>query len=142
MNNGKQGEQLFQQIMQQRGYQVVDVSNNSQYFDKDIDVLLTSSTTGETKSFEIKWDTKLNSTGNLFIEMINPRSEGCCGWFEFIQADYLAYGDSIAKQFYIIDVEYLKDFMAKKKRIYEYKRCSDGAEGYLIPLEHLKYKIL
>ena len=142
MPNGKPGEILFQQIMQQRGYKVVDVSNNSQYFDKDIDVLLTSSTTGETKSFEIKWDTKLNSTGNLFIEMINPRSQGCCGWFEFIQADYLAYGDAITGQFYIIDVEYLKDFMSKKKRLYERKMCSDGAEGYIVPLEHLEYKKL
>lgn len=142
MPNGKLGEQLFQQAMQNKGYKVEDVSENSSYWNKDIDVIITSPTTGETKKFEVKWDEKINKTGKLFIEMINPRSEGCCGWFEFIKADYLAYGDAISKQFYIIDVEYLKDFMSKKKRNFEYKICSDGAEGYVVPLKRVQYQTL
>lgn len=142
MANGKQGEQLFKQIMQNRNYQVEDVSNNPSYWNKDIDIILTSSTTGLTKTFEVKFDERINKTGNLFIEMINPRSEGMLGWFEFIEADYLAYGDAISKQFYIIDVEYLKDFMSEKKRNYEYKICSDGAEGYLVPLKRIQYQTL
>ena len=142
MPNGKQGELLFKQIMQDKGYIVEDTTNNSDYWSKDIDFIVTSTATGAVKTFEVKYDNRLNSTGNLFIETINPRSEGCCGWFEFIQADYLAYGDSITNQFYIIDVEYLKDFMAKKKRNFEYKICSDGAEGYAVPLKRIEYKTL
>lgn len=142
MNNGKYGEQLFKQIMQERNYTVEDVSNNSDYFYKDIDFILTSSTSGLVKTFEVKWDERINQTGNLFIEMINPRSEGCCGWFEFIKADYLAYGDAVSKQFYIIDVKYLKDFMSKNKNSFKYKRCSDGAEGYVVPLKYIQYQQL
>ena len=141
MNNGKIGEKLFQQAMQNKGYKVEDVSNNPSYWNKDIDFIITSPTTGITKTFEVKWDAKLNKTGNLFIEIVNPRSWGFNGWFKFIEADYLVYGDAISEQFYIIDVKYLKDFMATKKHSFEYKECSDGAEGYLVPLksvDHLK----
>lgn len=46
MNNGKYGEQLFAQIMENGGYKVNDVSGNPEYWSKDIDFLITSPTTG------------------------------------------------------------------------------------------------
>ena len=138
MNNGKQGEQLFYQIMRGRNYTVEDVREIRKYQLRDTDFILTSPTTGTVKTFEVKWDEKLNSTGNIFIEMINPRSHNLDGWFEFIEADYLAYGDAISQKFYIINVEWLKSyFVEKKRRLFEYKKCNDGAEGYLVPLKLL-----
>lgn len=56
MPNGKQGEELFKQIMQNRNYKVVDVTDNPDYWVKDIDFIVTSPTTGLTKSFEVKYD--------------------------------------------------------------------------------------
>ena len=91
--------------MESRGYTVEDVSNNPQYWYKDIDFIVTSSTSGETKTFEVKWDTKVNTTGNLFLEYESLYSKGGKGWFEFCEADFLAYGDAITKVFYIIDME-------------------------------------
>ena len=42
MSNGKQGEKLFAQIMTDCGYKVEDVSNNPDYWYKDIDSFITS----------------------------------------------------------------------------------------------------
>ena len=75
-NNGKQGESLFKEIMIARGYDVKDVSNNPEYWYKDIDFIITSPTTGETKSFEVKWDSRINQTGNLYLELTNVHSKG------------------------------------------------------------------
>jgi FlaA1/EpsC-like NDP-sugar epimerase len=46
MTSGKQGEMLFRQIMINKGYKVVDVSDNPEYWRKDIDFIITSPTTG------------------------------------------------------------------------------------------------
>lgn len=45
-NNGKQGERLFKETMAARGYDVVDVSGNPDYWYKDIDFIITSPASG------------------------------------------------------------------------------------------------
>jgi hypothetical protein len=42
--------------MENRGYTIKDVSNNPDYWSDDIDFLITSPTSGLTKSIEVKWD--------------------------------------------------------------------------------------
>ena len=135
-NNGKQGEQLFQQIMESRGYTVEDVSNNPQYWYKDIDFIVTSSTSGETKTFEVKWDTKINTTGNLFLEYESLYSKGGKGWFEFCEADFLAYGDAVTKVFYIIDMEQLRQ--AANNLPFRSARCGNDSIGQLVALKDIQ----
>lgn len=67
--------------MENRNYSVVDVSDNPDYWYKDIDFIITSPTSGETKTFEVKWDSRINRTGNLYIELTNIHSKGGKGWF-------------------------------------------------------------
>lgn len=69
--------------MESGNYSVVDVSSNSDYWDKDIDFIVTSPTTGAVKSFEVKWDSRINSTGNLYLELSNVHSKGGKGWYTF-----------------------------------------------------------
>jgi hypothetical protein len=107
--NGKQGEQLFKSIMESRNYTVEDVSNNPAYWSKDIDFIVTSPTTGLTKTFEVKYDKRINKTNNLYLELVNINSRGGKGWFEFCQADYIAYGDATTDTFYIIPLEKLRE---------------------------------
>lgn len=64
-------------------YLVNDVSSNPSYWDKDIDFIITSPTTQLTKTFEVKWDSRINSTGNLYLELTNVHSKGGRGWFDF-----------------------------------------------------------
>ena len=108
-NNGKQGEQVFSYRMKQAGYTVQDVSNNPDYWTKDIDFLITSPTTSAIRSFEVKWDARINQTGNLYLELANVHSKGGKGWFSFCEADYLAYGDAQTKVFYVIDMQQLRE---------------------------------
>ena len=135
MSIGKQGEQLFAQIMQDKGYTVEDVSNNPDYWYKDIDFFITSPTSGSRKSFEVKFDTRMNRTGNLYLEFSNRHSKDCKGWFEFCQADYLAYGNATAKKFFVIPMEALRERLANiPKRI---AFCGNDSAGYLVHISQI-----
>lgn len=131
-SNGKQGEQLFQQKMQQLGHQVQNVSANPEYWTKDIDFIVTSSATGLTKSFEVKWDSKINKTHNLYLELTNVHSKGGNGWFKFCEADYLAYGDAKKRLFYIIPLDQLKERV--KHLPQKMAQCGADSIGLLVSL--------
>lgn len=133
MNAGKQGEQLFQQRMLENGYSIKDVSNNSDYWSKDIDFIVTSPKTGATRSFEVKWDSRINATGNLYLELTNIHSKGGKGWFNFCQADYLAYGDAQAQVFYIIPLSDLKERVNQSARR-RYAQCGSDSTGLLVSI--------
>ena len=135
MNNGKQGENLFKQIMESRNYKVEDVSGNEEYWNKDIDFIITSSTTGITKTFEVKFDSRINQTGNLYLEIANIHSQGGKGWFEFCQADYVAYGDALNGTFYIISLLELRERVKRlpKRQV----NCGTDSIGLLVSLKDI-----
>lgn len=135
MNNGKQGENLFKEIMESRGYAVEDVSGNQEYWDKDIDFIITSSTSGLTKTFEVKWDSRINRTGNLYLEIANIHSKGGKGWFEFCEADFLAYGDAANGTFYIIPLLALRERVKKLQP--SQVNCGFDSIGYLVSLKDI-----
>lgn len=122
--------------MQQRKYIVEDVSDNPEYWDRDIDFIITSPTSGTTKTFEIKWDSRVNQTGNMYLELNNVHSKGGQGWFNFCQADYLAYGDAAAKVFYIIPLLELKERV--KKLPYRQASCGSDSIGQLVALKDIQ----
>lgn len=139
-NNGKQGERLFSEAMAARGYDVVDVSGNPEYWYKDIDFIITSPTSGQTKTFEVKWDTRINRTGNLYLERTSsftkqPGIQGL-GWFEWCQADFLAYGDAVSGQFYIIPMEKLRQ--AAENLPYRSAQCGSDSTGQLVALKDIE----
>lgn len=134
-NNGKQGEQLFAQIMQQKGHTVEDVSGNPDYWYKDIDFFVTSSTSGLRKSFEVKWDTRICKTGNLYLEFSNRHSKDQKGWFEFCEADYLAYGNAKANKFFIIPMDQLRERLANIPKKIAF--CGNDSAGYLVHISQI-----
>ena len=139
MNNGKQGEYLFQKKMSGQGYIVQNVSENRNYFDKDIDFVITNPATGNIRTFEVKWDERINSTGNLFLELENPRSKqwNGQGWWLHCKADYLIYGDAIAKKFYSVPLLELRQRVDLIQHLLCQKRTKDYALGMLLPLEKI-----
>lgn len=136
MNNGKQGEALFRERVIGLNYLVQDVSNNPAYWEKDIDFIVTSPRSGLTKSFEVKWDSRINSTGNLYLELTNVHSKGGRGWYDFCAADFLAYGDSQAECFYIIP------FAALKERVSQIQtrraQCGSDSTGLLVAIKDIQ----
>ena len=135
MNKGRQGELLFSEQMRARGYIVEDVSGNPDYWHKDIDFIITSPTTGATKTFEVKWDSCIGRTGNLYLELTNIHSKGGKGWFNFCQADFLAYGDAAAQVFYIIPFAELKEKVAQMPN--RIAKCGFDSTGQLVALNQI-----
>lgn len=133
--NGKIGENLFKKMMQAQNYEVKDVSNDSSYWYKDIDFIITSPTSGLTKTFEVKYDNRINQTNNLYLELTNVHSKGGRGWYEFCEADYLAYGDACAQCFYIIPLAALKERV--KELNPRRARCLGDSEGLLVSLNEI-----
>lgn len=132
---GKQGERLFQQIMEEKGYTVQDVSANPQYWDKDIDFVVISSTSGLERTFEIKWDSRIGKTNNLYLELTNIHSKGGKGWFKFCQADYLAYGDSCNNCFYVVSLLELRERV--RELPHRGTSCGYDSTGILVNLNDI-----
>ena len=137
MNVGKIGEALFKERISSLNYSVEDVSNCSDYWYRDIDFIVTSPTSGLTRTFEVKWDSRINSTGNLYLELTNVRSKGGRGWYEFCEADYLAYGDAAAQVFYIIPFAALKERVSSSMRK-RYAHCGDDSTGLLVAIADIQ----
>lgn len=132
---GKQGENLFKEIMQKKGYLVYDMTTNPDYWSKDIDFIVTSPTTGDTKSFEVKFDTKISKTNNLYLELGNVHSKGGLGWYRFCEADYLAYGDARKNIFYVIPMAELREKVKKLPK--KIKQCGYDSIGQIVSLYQL-----
>lgn len=81
----------------------------------------------------MKWDSRINSTGNLYLELTNVHSKEGRGWYSFCEADYLAYGDARAEVFYIIP------FAALKERVKNIKTrcasCGTDSTGLLVAID-------
>lgn len=131
----KPGELEFEIKARQLGYELEYVGDESSYWPKDIDFIAEDNTT-----IEVKWDSRINHTNNLFVEIVNPRSPNGLGWYRFIEAEWLAYGNSKKNEFYMIKVKDLKEYVEThnlQRRI-----TSDCAEGFLLPLNEIEYKTI
>ena len=143
-NDGKRGERIFKQQMEQKGYKVKDLRDDPEYQLIDIDFQLTSPTSGAVKYFEVKWDARIHRTNNLYLELENIFSKQWNGegWWLHCKADYLAYGDAQTNTFYIIPL------LELRKRVDELNpriaHCGQESTGMLVSLDDIKdlYEIL
>lgn len=122
------------------GYDVEDVSDNRNYWFKDIDLICRKD--GKTTTIEVKADSKINTTNNLFIETVSNEQTKREGWFFYCEADYLFYYDTIDQYLYIINYDDLKQLNMdsyKTARAYDSNKTSIGI---LLPLSDcpIKYK--
>lgn len=136
------GEVLAYQYLINNGYTVEDVSNNSDFYDKDIDFIATQE--GKSHTIQVKWDNRIHETGNMFIQISTDIDNGKDGWFKFCKADYLYYGDSFNKLFYIIKMSDLKDFihnnMCDERNAADYTfngRLKKISRGAIIPIKKI-----
>ena len=135
---GNKGEALFKQLMDNGNNIIVDVSDNPDYFDKDIDFIITNKLSGNTRTFEVKADYNINRTGNLYLEYSNVNSTQWNGegWYLHCKADYVAYGDAIGKCFYIVPFDQLKERADQVK--VRWAKCGNDSEGQLISLDEIR----
>lgn len=129
---GKEGERLIRDFYENRHYAdkikdgelkrrkriyISDVSNEPFYQKIDVDFLLCDMRYFGIKpliKIEVKWDEKVNSTGNMVIELKSKNlTDGyeSVGWYKKTKAHYLYYGDAKSKKFYIFTLKELREYV-------------------------------
>ena len=135
---GKIGEAAVKAALEALGHTVVDVSDNEDYQQYDIDLLL--SRNGQTTTLEVKNDVKSNKAGNVYVETwCEENSYSRCGqgWYYYCEAAYIAFVQMKKQKAHIItysDLVNLIDTHTYRKT----EKWDGSAEGYLVPLSHIE----
>lgn len=93
-------------------------------------------------TIEVKWDSRIAETGNMFIETITDIDNNKAGWFEFCQAEYIFYGDSCNELFYVFKTNDLREYVSQKTMeerratdINRYGKPQKVSQGMLVPIK-------
>lgn len=134
------GELRAYNYFQANGWSVQDVTANPEYWDKDIDFVVSSD--ADSFTVEVKWDSRISTTGNMFIETVTDLDKCKEGWFSFCQADYIYYGDSENQLFYVFKTDDLRQFVdthimeQRKAPDYNYRGIlKKVSQGMLVPIK-------
>lgn len=146
--NYRLGEFYASQYLKSQGYEVEDTTLNPDFWRKDIDFIARKG--NEEITVEVKWDNRISSSGNMFVETITDIDKSKQGWFEFCQADYIFYGDSKNNLFYVFKTNDLRQFMrynetqSRKAPDYNYrKKVNKVSQGELVSIKEFsqQYKV-
>ena len=139
------GEIRAYDYLTSQGWTIEDLTSCPQYFDKDIDFLLQKD--DEEHTIEVKWDSRIAETGNMFIETVTDLDKCKAGWFEFCQAEYIFYGDSHNELFYVFKTDDLRDFVShntmEERKAADYSFCGKVkkvSQGMIVPIEPFSTK--
>ena len=144
------GELQLKRYFRLNDYIVDDVSDNSHYWDKDIDLVVYYPHSKDSFTAEVKWDSQISDTGNLFLETQSDIDKKKDGWFNFCEADYIYYGDANKHLFYKINRVSLSMWLMWNKDRLKYRTANDyingvlikQSGGYLVPIEEIQDLIL
>lgn len=142
---GQTGEQAVLNYLQ-KNWIVEDTTKNPEYFDKDIDFIITSKKDPTfVKKIEVKTDRQIHLWHNLFVERYTrvekPRK---LGWFYTCQADELYYYDYCSHELHIVNLFYLRNFIEANKKWLQVKHTGyfesqdKTSDGWIVPLDKLK----
>lgn len=135
---GAAGENIFHARARRLGYEVEWLTNRAEFWDKDCDFLVFNPLTGARRLIEVKTDSRLYDTGNLYIETENKNSKDARGWYCFCAADIIAYCDYSAprKPFYLFSLEELRAHVEEKE--WPCATCGADSRGILFPLSEIQ----
>lgn len=144
LNIGASAEKEVKKHLETRGHIITDVSHDKSYQSVDIDFVMRSPQ-GQTATLEVKHDSKLKKTGNIFIEWAFDRKTGLYkGWGQKCEADYICFYDADIRTGYIFDWYKLKQYTMQNGKQISWYNSSDNCEGYayLLPLSEAKLNSL
>lgn len=134
---GDRGEEIILDYLS-RYHIVQDVSDNPDYFALGIDAFC------DNRSIEIKTDSTMSRTGNMFVEYARCYDNyGDKGWFETSQAEFLLYFNPISEVIYCIEMDTLREYV--KDNHCSVGVCDDKYKrvmGYLVKPETVAYQII
>ena len=134
------GELRAYNYLQDNGWTVQDVTHNENYWNKDIDLIIEKD--NRLFTIEVKWDSRISKTGNMFIETFADLDNCKDGWFNYCKADYIYYGDSINQLFYVFKTQDLRSFVSN--HLMEERKAADYnsrgmlkkvSQGMLVPIK-------
>ena len=134
------GELRAYNYLQANGWVVEDVTQDQEYWYQDIDLVAHNGDTSLT--VEVKWDSRIWQTGNMFIETVTDLDRSKGGWFSYCQADYIYYGDSVNQLFYVFKTDDLRAFvsthMMEERKAADYNSrgvLKKVSQGMLVPIK-------
>lgn len=130
---GEVGEEAVKRIFTNLWprYTLVDVRDNPEYQRKDIDFLyLSPMRFVGNKSIEVKTDTVMARTGNIYLECMDNCNTGRKGWFYASEADYLCYYDYHNDELYVIELAELRWLVKRVPTREVVMRDYNPATGY------------
>jgi len=91
-------------------------------------------------TFDLKADTLMHRTGNIFVETESDIEAGKPGWLYNTQVDYIIYLDTVNRELYLIPMPLLQAH-EREIKTYPYKTVKNRgwtAGGHLVPVEVVK----
>lgn len=121
---GKIGENLVILYLEYHGYKPKDISDDYEFH---TDLLLTREN-GTTFYAEVKYDTRICKTGNMFLEHDINYSDGRRekGWIHKTHADYLFYVEADTYRCHVFNYKKLYSILEGKDFKLPTKTCNDG----------------
>lgn len=113
----KKGEQAAREWLETKGWKCYDVSNIDTTWKHDIDIIAVKNE--EARIIEIKYDSRIHYTGNMFIELITDKENNKPGWIETTASNYIMYGDSDNNVFYCMRTTDLRNYLKLYRNEYE-----------------------
>jgi hypothetical protein len=135
---GKIGEQIFKEYLDNKGITYRDVSDDAEYQKIDVDFVVNGHS-GDVL-VEVKNDTKIAYTGNIFYESISNVDYNTIGCFENTKADWIVICSEPNNTFYIVNAKFLKEYVGKNKNGLRYiaRVFGSNSAGYLIPTSKIR----
>lgn len=134
---GRTGELQAIAYFKQHGYKVLDKTKSKKYQDIDTDLIIEKD--GERTLIEVKFDTRIRETGNIFAEQITNVREQKQGWLYKSKADYIMYIAAFTDYFYIFKTEKLREYVKNHPELrtsYAYDRTT--SKGKLVSVERFQ----
>lgn len=129
-DKGKKAEDIVSSYLStEKGYQLINVTNDKTYQDKDIDFLLDYH--NRTFGIEIKTDYKIHKTNRFLLEYDTYKDNKVWkGWMNKSKTDYLIWYSFELNTMFILDFAKLKEWADKqpKKKINNpFEKCQFDA---------------
>lgn len=141
---GKRGERIFMDFLCRHGYSFTDVSDDREYQKQDVDVLIESKKmAGKQIPVEIKNDTMIHRTGNIFFETMSNVDYATDGCFQKTKADIMVIVSEPEKSIYLVDAQFLKKYVTESAKSLRFISRVPGSNscGYLIPVRNISDRV-
>ena len=142
LDRGKVGERIFANIVADKGYEILDLSNDKTYQKKGVDFRIKNE--NQQLLIDVKTDYIMYKTGNIFLELQDgPR----VGWAKKTIADLIFYIDYNSNMVYVLEWSSCAAKIDELRKVAFSNQDGISMVGALLPVDRLdelqiKYQIL